>query len=304
MAGDVDKPDSVIQDASRTDPLRLLRLLVSMGNFVQGNSFDALRRVVSSTMLLTWMRKVLQNPKDHRIPEVARAISQFQLGELREALLPHLNSKRIECRISAAHALARLAHPDDMEPLGAALESLADSRRDLVLLIMVAFATERPDRFVQYLESGGTDPDRMHLLALEVAGSLNLMEAGPIILKILKSARAPETIAAALTAAGNLRLASAHEAMHTHLLHQDEQVRGVAAWALGRLQIPGDAPTLASLLEDRSWSVRLNAAAALLELGPAGAAALRSVLASTTDRYARDMAQNALSHLELGVPLA
>jgi HEAT repeat protein len=275
-----------------------------MGNFVQGDGFEALRRVISSTRLLTWMREVLQNPNDHRIPEVARAISQFQLGELREALLPHLNSKRIECRISAAHAVARLAHPDDIEPLGAALESLADSRRDLVLLIMVAFATERPDRFVQYLESGGSNPDRMHLLALEVAGSMNLTAAGPMALNILKSAGSPEAIAVALTAAGHLRLVSAHEAMHIHLLQQDEKVRGLAAWALGRLQVPDDAPTLASLLEDRSWSVRLNAAAALLELGPAGAAALRSILTSTTDRYARDMAQNALSHMELGVPLA
>ena len=47
-------------------------------------------------------------------------------------------------------------------------------------------------------------------------------------------------------------------------------------------------------MTDRSWWVRHHAAYALMELGDDGQAALRAIMATSNDPYARDMAQEAL----------
>ncbi|MGH7731481.1 MAG: HEAT repeat domain-containing protein, partial [Candidatus Eiseniibacteriota bacterium] len=73
------------------------------------------------------------------------------------------------------------------------------------------------------------------------------------------------------------------------------QVRAQAARALGRVRAPLAVPALAARLTDPSWWVRHHAAYALNELGEDGHSALRHVVASSADPYARDMANEALT---------
>ncbi|MGH6954581.1 MAG: HEAT repeat domain-containing protein, partial [Alphaproteobacteria bacterium] len=73
------------------------------------------------------------------------------------------------------------------------------------------------------------------------------------------------------------------------------QVRAQAARALGRAGAPLSVHVLAERLTDASWWVRHHAAYALKELGEDGQAALRQVVATSPDPYARDMAHEALT---------
>jgi hypothetical protein len=303
IAGDISVIPAVIQKASVTQPVLLLHLLLKMGNYIQGSVRDNLKMIIPGTHLLTWMRKVANDRSNKRFPLVARAVTLFQIGELRESMLRHLSSPRDLHRINAAYAVARIAHPDDIEQLTSILEELVETRRDLVFVILSAFGQENPKRFVDYLANDSANHPPMRVILIEIVGSLRLVEAGPVIFQFLKTSKHPQLVVPSLLAAGELQLPEAHEIIHLWITDDNEAVRGAAAWALGRLHVAADADVLASLLEDRSWQVRLNAAAALTELGEKGYQHLRQVAEASPDPYARDMAQNALNNMRLGVPM-
>jgi HEAT repeat protein len=71
-------------------------------------------------------------------------------------------------------------------------------------------------------------------------------------------------------------------------------VRALAARSLGALGVREAVPALAARLTDRSWWVRRHAAYALARLDAPGRAALEHVRAASPDRYAREMAAEAL----------
>lgn len=298
------EPHRSLIEGAKKEPLRFLQLLMNFGNLLQGRTNDNLVRLITATPLLHWMRQVSQRKSDYRFPEIARATALFKLMELREGMLKHINSRRTVDQVPAAYAIARLAHLDDLKPVAAAIHDLAVEKRDLAFIILAAYAEERPDKFLEFIQENIQTGGPVQLLSIEVAGSLNLGDTGPVLLEVLKQAKTPDVLAAALLASGRIRLVEAHEAFHVHIHSPDDKVRGAATWALGRLRDPGDADSLASLLEDTSWAVRLNAASGLVELDAAGVEALRRVVNTTNDRYARDMAQRALTHRELGVPVA
>jgi HEAT repeat protein len=72
-------------------------------------------------------------------------------------------------------------------------------------------------------------------------------------------------------------------------------VRAQAARALGRLRASEAVAPLAAGLEDRAWWVRHHAAYALAKLGEEGRAELDRIRRSSSDRYAREMADEALA---------
>ena len=73
-------------------------------------------------------------------------------------------------------------------------------------------------------------------------------------------------------------------------------VRAMAAQALGRLRSTPAVDALAQQLGDRSWWVRHHAAYALAAIGGDGHDALCECAARSADRYAREMAREALDH--------
>jgi HEAT repeat protein len=73
-------------------------------------------------------------------------------------------------------------------------------------------------------------------------------------------------------------------------------VRAQAAKALGRMHAHHCEDALAAKLCDSAWWVRRHAAYALADLGEPGQLALANVVRSSTDRYAREMAREALDH--------
>lgn len=103
-----------------------------------------------------------------------------------------------------------------------------------------------------------------------------------------------EVRVAAARALGRLEAGVSGSSLIAALRDEAWPVRAIAAWALGRARVPTAVEPLAARLTDRSWWVRRHAAYALAVLGPDGESALRHVIATTSDPYARDMAAEAL----------
>ena len=75
-------------------------------------------------------------------------------------------------------------------------------------------------------------------------------------------------------------------------------VRAIAAQALGRLSAAPAIEALVPCVSDRSWWVRHHAAYALAAIGGEGHDALCQLAARADDRYAREMAREALEYGE------
>jgi HEAT repeats len=103
-----------------------------------------------------------------------------------------------------------------------------------------------------------------------------------------------EVRTAAARALGRHGDRSATSALVAALADPEWPVRAQAARALGRIGDAGCAPALAACLTDRAWWMRRHAAYALAALGRAGHAELERVAAGSPDRYAREMAVEAL----------
>ncbi len=99
---------------------------------------------------------------------------------------------------------------------------------------------------------------------------------------------------AAARALGRLRSTGHVDALLAALEDEAWEVRAQAAHALGRIGASEAVPRLAAALSDPSWWVRRHSAYALSELGTEGTAALSGEARASNDRYARDIAHEAL----------
>jgi HEAT repeat protein len=102
--------------------------------------------------------------------------------------------------------------------------------------------------------------------------------------------------AAAARALGRMRAIQCASSLLGALKDSEWQVRAQAAWALGRCRAPIALYSLTTRVTDSSWWVRRHSAYALAELGDDGRQALLHLSEKSEDRYAREMAHEALSH--------
>lgn len=194
--------------------------------------------------------------------------------------------------LAAARALARhrdraslrwwLRHP----------EALARRSRRALRELLEAFGHRGLPEIAAALESG-IPHATLELAAIDVLGLGGYRGARDRFERLLVDGATERRIAAA-RALGELRAAECASALLVALRDEAWQVRAQAARALGRAGTPVAVTALAARLTDPSWWVRRHAAYALLEMGEAGRSALRHVVATTDDRYARDMAREAL----------
>ncbi|MGH7742901.1 MAG: HEAT repeat domain-containing protein, partial [Candidatus Eiseniibacteriota bacterium] len=99
---------------------------------------------------------------------------------------------------------------------------------------------------------------------------------------------------AAARALGALRAAPRVAELCGALRDPEWPVRAQAARSLGRLGESQAIGALGARLEDRAWWVRHHAAYALAGLGAPGRAELERIRGASADRYAREMAEEAL----------
>jgi len=102
----------------------------------------------------------------------------------------------------------------------------------------------------------------------------------------------------AARALGRLGMGEAIPALIVALSDDSWPVRAIASQALGRLSATPAIEALVPCVSDRSWWVRHHAAYALAAIGGEGHDALCQLAARADDRYAREMAREALDYVE------
>jgi HEAT repeat protein len=220
------------------------------------------------------------------------------LGHLREpsewpALVAFLDDANTALAVTAARALVaidvheavplvmvRVIERSDWPPVSVA-RILRDIGADLVTqplchAILVS-DTDTSVRLLKYAELAR--PDRVDQL----------------IEMLLRERKEPAVLAAAMKALSSgglprIKQLAGHEAWY---------VRMQAAKVLGRIGQERDLPLLERLLSDAEWWVRYRAAQAIASLPFVGPNGLRTLLLRQTDRFARDILEQAMAEVGL-----
>lgn len=196
----------------------------------------------------------------------ARAIESMspdEVGAQSVALLEAFDHQSPAVQAAAQHALVR-GGVDCVAPVVGLLNRLDRGSHDPKAIVLVAeVAAQLPDSRVvdALLAFASHDDERLRLLVA--------------------------------TCLGNGTFVDQTNELAALLVDPDAAVRAEAARSVGRAQVVGLAHRVGAALSDRSWQVRRNAGAALLELGPIGKVVLRCHL-DDEDPFARDMALHVL----------
>ena len=194
--------------------------------------------------------------------------------------------------MAAATGLARYHDRGALRWILSHHEALAHRHRNALVALLRTFGTRGLPVLARALERG-VSSSRVELAAVDTLGIAGFGDARSVIERRL-AAGDLDMRAAAARSLGLMGAVECATSLMAALRDDAWQVRAQAARALGRVRALIATEVLAARLTDRSWWVRHHAAYALAELGEAGQATLRQVIASSDDPYARDMAREAL----------
>ena len=161
------------------------------------------------------------------------------------------------------------------------------------LALLRAFGPRFVQRLATALEVGIGEP-RMERAVIETLALAGHRPATPSIARRLRHEWRDVRVAA-VRALGHLHAVEHLDGIVRAISDGEWQVRAQAAVAVGRMGNATHVPALRQLLRDPAWWVRRHAAYALANLGDDGMAALREAAAGDPDRYARDIASEALA---------
>jgi HEAT repeat protein len=195
------------------------------------------------------------------------------------------------------HAAATaLAHYHDRGALRWILShesALAHRHRNALVALLQAFGRPGLPVMARALERGIHD-SRVELAVVDALGLGGHARAREALERRLAEGDL-DLRAASARALGRIHAVECTTSLIAALRDEAWQVRAQAARALGCVRAPLAVPALAARLTDPSWWVRHHSAYALKEMAEDGQAALRHVVASSADPYARDMAHEALT---------
>ncbi len=225
-----------------------------------------------------------------------------ELAARRLGLLPGPRSRRVLRRalvagpepVSFAAARALACHRD-LRALRWLLEhphTLSSRPLPALAGLLRAFGPGARAMLIAALECGVGD-SRLECACLDTLGISRCRSARGSITARLKSPQL-EVRVAATRALGRLGMGEAIPALVMTLADESWPVRAVAAQALGRLSAAPAIEALTACVSDRAWWVRHHAAYALAAIGGEGHDALAELAARSDDRYAREMAREAL----------
>ena len=243
-------------------------------------------------------RRALRDDSPWRRELAVRRLALLPSRATRHALRRALRLGPEPVTYAAAMALAR--HRDGAA-LGWVLEhpaALAHRTPRARFELLRAFGRAALPRLHAALERGVQD-GALERALLDVLGAGAYPPAASAIALRLTHSDAELRLAAA-RALGRFHTHAAVPILVTLLAAGEWTVRAQAARTLGRngARLAGGPAVIAALaagLEDRAWWVRHHAAYALARLGPTGRAELERIAAASSDRYAREMAGEALA---------
>ena len=239
---------------------------------------------------------------ERRLLAADEPLARRELAARRLGLLPSARSRRVlrralvcgpeTVRFAAARSLARHR---DLGALRWLLEhpgSLASRPLPALSGLLRAFGPAARAMLIAALERGTVEP-RLECACVEALGVVGCRSARGSIAARLSSPQLELRVTAA-RGLGRLGMGEAIPALILALGDEAWPVRAMAAQALGRLSAAPAIDALVARVSDPSWWVRHHAAYALLAMGGEGHDALCDLAARADDRYAREMAREAL----------
>jgi HEAT repeat protein len=272
--------------------------------------WDALEAIAAT--LRTRERRELANAMqksghvafERRVLQGSDLAARRELAARRLGLLPDKRSRRVlrralvrgpeTVRLAAARALARHRDLRALRWLLEHPEALARRPLPAVGGLLRAFGPGARAMLIAALERGIADT-RLECACLDTLGLARCHSARGSITARLQSPHLELRVAAA-RALGRLGMGEAIPALTMALTDDSWPVRAMAAQALGRLSASPAVEALAECVSDRAWWVRHHAAYALARIGGEGHDMLCELAARADDRYAREMARDALEY--------
>ena len=250
------------------------------------------RSLVRSAHLARERRVLVGSEPAARRELAARRLASLPSARTRRVLRIALVRGPVSVSLAAARGLAR---HHDLKALRWLLEHPATiSNRPLPALsgLLRAFGPGARAMLIAALEQGVPDT-RLECACIDALAVSRCRSARGSIAQRLQSPHLELRVAAA-RALGRLGMGEAIPALVMALTDDSWPVRAMVAQALGRLSATPAVDALAACVADRSWWVRHHAAYALVSMGDEGRDALCELAARSEDRYAREMAREAL----------
>ena len=278
------------EHSARLDPGLFWTVLES--RTLQAPMPSRLSRALARCPQVSEERRALRDDSPWRRDLAARRLGLVRTRWTRRALRRTLLRGPELVTQSAALALARQNDVPTLRWLLAHPAALARRTPRARLALLRAFGPDAHGLLLAALEQGIPDA-RLERALVEVLGAGDCAAAAGAVAQRLGSAETELRVAAA-RALGQLRSAPRVAELCEALRDPEWAVRAQAARALGRLGAPQAVRDLGARLEDRAWWVRRHAAYALAGLGKSGRTELERIRGASADRYAREMADEAL----------
>ena len=238
-------------------------------------------------------RRALEDDSPWRQALAARRLSLLRSRPSWRALRRAMVRGPEMVTFAAATALARYHDRGALRWILSHESALAHRHRNALVSLLRAFGRPGLPVMTRALARGLHDT-RVELAVVDTLGLGGYTEAREQVERRLLAGDM-DLRAAAARALGLMQAIECATSVIAALRDESWQVRSQAARALGRMRAPLATHALAARLTDPSWWVRHHAAYALGDMGEDGQAALRQVIASSPDPYARDMAHEALT---------
>jgi len=238
-------------------------------------------------------RRALADDSPWRRVLAARRLALLGSSASRNALRRAMARGPEMVTLAAATALARY---HDLAALRWILRNdaaLARRHRNALVALFRAYGRPALPVMARAL-ARGIHNARVELAVVDALGHGGFVAARDLLVQRLADGDL-DLRAASARALGLIRAEGCGPALIAALRDEAWQVRAQAARALGRVGAPLATHALAARLTDSAWWVRHHAAYALKEMGHDGHAALRQIVASSPDPYARDIAHEALT---------
>lgn len=269
------------------------RLIAEYLANLRGEEHDKLVVLVGSTGLTRHELEALQAGAPWR-----RAVAAMRLGLMGDkkataALRNGLTDNSPLVQVACADALAALEDMDSLEQVARAILVQTEWNRLKTAEILVAYARKEPARVLPFVFDTSIAASRRALL-IEALGDVNYRPAETTLIDYARKDIEPELKTAVVKYAGQVTALEAIDFLIEKSKEDNWLVRSQAAKSLGRIADPVAVPVLVKLTHDPVWWVRYHSATALANILPEGLSALEQIAKADTDRFARDIADQAL----------
>lgn len=280
--------------ALQADPEEALALLMEIAGRLDPAARARLHPLFASLPLAPREIATLKSRKWEARLQAAERLGYMGDPAATRALSATLGDEILAVRFAAARSLAMLGDPAHVRPILEAFDVPGEMNQRRVAEVLHDFGPRATAPLLEVVKNkDGIFSDSVVDVAVRVLGMLRAPEAVVPLTALLKS---PE-YRVRLNAVRSLgQIGERAPLAEIAALCDDPawEVRNMAVQAVGKLRGAQQIPALIKALGDPAWWVRYSAGQALCALGDPGIDALRTVMTTSSDRFAGDMSRQIL----------